>query len=767
MAGLVPVVCPYWVRGHCNYGMNCRWQHPQQGQPMPPYLAEQVRFAINRPVQGQQPILRPSQAAFQQYMLSQSIFTPSSHPTIGQYDPITFDGAQSHATIDQPALSIAETYLLPGEAEFLSQLQHQQQPRITFSRQRTLGQPRRDSKAALLEPQARTKREASEEVEIDTGKKQSAIDGKSSRGQESGSRPQTTSPTLFAPSSPPRLSVSPAQTDDMVPAVTIETHENGLYGGIGPHPSFVQVAKPYIFEQSVQRQLEANGGSEARDIVTRLQGVSWIDSVRKALQLPVKTYMTAVVYYHRFRLAHNESEYMNVDAAAAALFTACKIEDTLKKSRDILCAAYNLKGSLAEQLTPDDPIFEEPSKRLVGLERLMLESSGFDFRNRNPQEWVIKFTRLGQLDRETVGKTAYRACLDLYRTFAPIKQTSSTMGLACVELAARLLDAPLSVLTSKLGDDTALKEKWGTSRIEVMETMLDLLELYTHHRNSSTVGPDHSFDTFLNVRIELNKEATAADLPRFSEWNEDSTMEDAKANGNGTNGTKPSPVSPATPLNAPSTVQQSPAQPDAVPTASPVIGGPVRNRQIEQRNGTVRYMLDAQRAHDEKDTVASYFKEEWEEYEEVIERPARPTNTTATQSVAAVLDREQDRESSRDTPAERDRDRGKERGSDRARDRSPRDKPRSRDRFRDRERDRDRNDRRRDRDDDRDRHRYRDDRDRDRDRVKDKHRDDRDRDRDREPPRRRDRDRDDDRDGRRDRDRVRDRDRDRGDRYRR
>ncbi|KAG8626951.1 hypothetical protein KVT40_005896 [Elsinoe batatas] len=559
----------------------------------------------------------------------------------------------------------------------------------------------------------------------------------------------------------------------MVPAVPVETHENGLYGGIGPHPSFVQVAKPYIFEQSIQKSIEANGGSEARDINIRLQGVAWIDNVRKALQLPVKTYMTAVVYYHRFRLAHNESEYMNVDAAAAALFTACKIEDTLKKSRDILCAAYNLKVSLAEQLTPDDTIFEEPSKRLVGLERLMLESSGFDFRNRNPQEWVIKFTRLGGLDRETVGKTAYKACLDLYRTFAPIKQTSSTMGLACVELAARLFNAPLDTLTSKIGDETALKEKWGTSRAELMETMLDLLELYTHHRNLTTVGPDHTFDTFINVRIELNKEATSADLPRFTEWNDDSPDETAKANGNGTNGTKATPTSPATPLNAPSTVQQSPAQPDSAPTASPSIGGPVRSRQVEQRNGTVRYMLDEQRAHDEKDTVASYFKEEWEEYEEVIERPARPTNTiTASQSVAAVLDREQDRESSRDTPAERDRDRAWDRAADRARDRS-RDRPSSRDRYRERERERD--DRRRDRDDERDRHRHRDDRDRDRDRGKDKDRDDREREREREPPRRRERDREDGRDSRRDRerdrarerDRERERDRDRGSRYRR
>lgn len=47
---------------------------------------------------------------------------------------------------------------------------------------------------------------------------------------------------------------------------------------------------------------------------------------------------------------------LSQDAAAAALFNACKIEDTLKKSRDVLCAAYNLKLAPSEHLPPDDPV---------------------------------------------------------------------------------------------------------------------------------------------------------------------------------------------------------------------------------------------------------------------------------------------------------------------------------------------------------------------------------------------------------------------------
>lgn len=53
----------------------------------------------------------------------------------------------------------------------------------------------------------------------------------------------------------------------------------------GPHPSFIEVAKPYIFEQKLQDCMKIIGMNEAKEDVVRLQGVAWIDQVRKALQL--------------------------------------------------------------------------------------------------------------------------------------------------------------------------------------------------------------------------------------------------------------------------------------------------------------------------------------------------------------------------------------------------------------------------------------------------------------------------------------------------
>lgn len=53
------------------------------------------------------------------------------------------------------------------------------------------------------------------------------------------------------------------------------------------HPSFIQIAKPYIFEQTIQDCFAAMGVNPLREESLRLQGVTWIDNVRRALHLYV------------------------------------------------------------------------------------------------------------------------------------------------------------------------------------------------------------------------------------------------------------------------------------------------------------------------------------------------------------------------------------------------------------------------------------------------------------------------------------------------
>ncbi|KAI9669471.1 MAG: RNA polymerase II C-terminal domain kinase beta subunit [Caeruleum heppii] len=371
---------------------------------------------------------------------------------------------------------------------------------------------------------------------------------------------------------------------------------------VGPDPSVIQVAQPYIFEHQIHACMTALRANEAKEDSIRLQGVTWIDTVRRALQLPVRTFNTAAVYYHKFRLVHADNEYNYVDAAAAALFTACKIEDTLKKSKDILCAAYNIKVPAADQLSPDDPTFEQHAKAIIGLERLMLEASGFDFRNRYPQKMLIKLAKLHGVEAQSAGQTAYNMCLDIYRTFAPLKQTSSTMAVACLELATRLHERDLDQLM-QAGNE---KKRWSSDREEVMETILDLLDLYTHHRAATVIGPQYSLETFIAIRITLNQEASAHDYPRYTE---------APSERRKTNGVKE--------LEPPRTTSQSPSdrQPEGRHDTDQPSTAHTRGRGTDRpRDATVRFMLNAGRAREEKDVVDGYFKVEWEEHEVEVER---------------------------------------------------------------------------------------------------------------------------------------------------
>ncbi|KAF2629150.1 cyclin-like protein [Macroventuria anomochaeta] len=371
---------------------------------------------------------------------------------------------------------------------------------------------------------------------------------------------------------------------------------------VGPHPSYIEIAKPYILQSRIQTCLASIQMSDAKEDAVRLQGVTWIDAVRRALSLPIRTFNTAVIYYHKFRLLHGENEFNWADASAAALFTACKIEDTLKKSREILCASWNLKVGPGEALSSDDPRFDIHSKQIIGLERLMLESAGFDFRNRYSQKLMVKLARALKFDRNGEGKTAWNLSVDLYRTFAPLKQSTPTLAIACLELAARLHERNTDALVDR---GACRYAKWGTSRGEVMETLLDLLDLYTHHRSATSIGPLYPLETFINIRITLNTEASRLSLPRFTPYaSETPSVTTSPATPAAVNGLKArysvDTTSPNTP-DTPGTI--SPGQPDAS-----AIG-------VRGQNGTVRFMLDAARARDERAEVEKYHKVEEEEYE--------------------------------------------------------------------------------------------------------------------------------------------------------
>lgn len=144
---------------------------------------------------------------------------------------------------------------------------------------------------------------------------------------------------------------------------------------IGPHPGAIKGCRQYYFEHLIHRKMSKPGVDPVREEDLRLKGVQLIFELKQQVLLyvlffllayshtqtltnvflrPVKTYHAACVFYHRFRLKYIGSQHNWRDPALSCLFLACKTEDTLKKSREILCANYNMKNS--DKKIPDDKV---------------------------------------------------------------------------------------------------------------------------------------------------------------------------------------------------------------------------------------------------------------------------------------------------------------------------------------------------------------------------------------------------------------------------
>lgn len=332
---------------------------------------------------------------------------------------------------------------------------------------------------------------------------------------------------------------------------------------------------------------------------------------------PVRTFDTAAKYYHKFRIRFPSSEYNYEDVALASLFVACKVEDTIKKSREILCAAHNLRQP-HDNKTPDDKVrllyprllfpadmffqtFEAPSRFTVGLERHILETIGFDFRVQYPQKLLIKKIRKmfppsdseGSYSGKDFLQTGYDMSVDLYKTFAPIKQCTSTLVQALLELTALLLGvAPDKINNIK---DSASH----TDRACVYETLLDLLDLYVQFPKLTKIGSRFDLNKLMDVKIDINKMASEEGYQRYNKWC-DQCLQEA-----------PEPHS-ATPGSA-----TSPA------TNNSFSGSGSVRRKGAVNDGTLRFVFDAEAARKERDLVSEHFNDEWEEHEVEVEEPIR------------------------------------------------------------------------------------------------------------------------------------------------
>ncbi|KAI1133083.1 hypothetical protein F5Y10DRAFT_229289 [Nemania abortiva] len=361
-------------------------------------------------------------------------------------------------------------------------------------------------------------------------------------------------------------------------------------GSGGPPIGVIKSGREYLLEGTIRRKLAKLETDLSRDEAARLQGVQLIDEVRNVLQLPIITYIAACGYYHRFRLEIDPKGYQWHEAALACLFVACKSEDTLKKSRDILCANHNIKNP--DRITaPDDKLFDQGSKMLIGLERQVIETLRFDFQVRNPFKILAKIVKavLGSdEDGSNFFVEAFKVGTDMYKTFAPLKHTTFT----CAFTVARLTSVMTGLYTEAFVnlDPT----EYYTSEEWVAEVMLDVLDLYTDHSRSTLFGPGINPQAFIDAKIKVNQRMEAAQIPRYQ-----SLCGECEREGFPSPAFTHSGTSPASPAGTNSTTKHG-------------------SKGLDR---TYRFLFDAEEVRRERAAYEEYTKDEWEEWEEEVEEP--------------------------------------------------------------------------------------------------------------------------------------------------
>ncbi|KAJ7600687.1 cyclin-like protein [Mycena floridula] len=207
--------------------------------------------------------------------------------------------------------------------------------------------------------------------------------------------------------------------------------------------------QPYLTSDQIDRLSEKQRGklSSREEIRTAESACALLEAIGARMGFPRRTIATAQNLYHRFHLFFPRKNFERNDVALGSLYVSTKMHDTLKKPRELLAVAYAFMPEFASRsknpsgeidLDSIDPLrVEHDRSRLLGVERLVLETICFNFTSRVPFPYVIKLGKAFSASKKLT-KLAWRLTADAHRTVVPIQYPPHTVALGCLNVAAHL-----------------------------------------------------------------------------------------------------------------------------------------------------------------------------------------------------------------------------------------------------------------------------------------------------------------------------------------
>lgn len=264
------------------------------------------------------------------------------------------------------------------------------------------------------------------------------------------------------------------------------------------YPSDIIMSKPYLSENAIQ-QIQAHSvyPTYSQYMTQSNNAFRVMELTCRALQLPVRTFGASMVLFSRYCLLNNSLGGTFEEVLIGCLLCACKIEDTVKRVRDVHGAIYSFSKIAAVP-------FDTSKPKIMQLELQILETVTFDFRIRHPQGYIIKIAKALGASKE-VAKLAWTISTDTYRTHMHMKRPPHTIALSCLILAGKLLEET-KIFPIK-------SEQFNSDRLSVNHALLDLLDLYMVYLDVTKLGEqEYGKSVFSQLRIAVSKEVEKSNV---------------------------------------------------------------------------------------------------------------------------------------------------------------------------------------------------------------------------------------------------------------
>lgn len=151
------------------------------------------------------------------------------------------------------------------------------------------------------------------------------------------------------------------------------------------------MSNPWIFDTDRLESTpsQKDGITKGQETAYRLEGARFIQTLgARELELHYCTVATGSVFFHRFYMFHSFKMFPVYPMAATCLFLAGKVEETPKKSNDIVkFSKIILSEQDFAQFGPD------PKEEILTLERILLQTLRFDLEVEHPYEHLIKYVK--------------------------------------------------------------------------------------------------------------------------------------------------------------------------------------------------------------------------------------------------------------------------------------------------------------------------------------------------------------------------------------